>query len=186
MRSKKGRGLKLAGAGKRINYLKRAARKHGPGVAKYVAKNYLIPAAKSYLSRKQSGGFVFTTAVLIAGAIAAAKAAALGAAGALGALSVNKMAGRGVNPAHVRAAIEKVKLTIKDFSPSAHAKIQRATQILNNNPNALARVSKMLEPIIKMKLSQKLREYGITGQGGKGLSLAGGSFRRHLASELRI
>ena len=94
------------------------------------------------------------------------------------------MAG-GANPAHVRAAIKKIQLSIKDFSPSAHAKIQRARLLLNNNPNSLARVSKLLEPIIKMKLSQKLREFGITGQSGKGLSLAGG-FRRHLASQLRM
>ena len=136
MSNKKGSGLKLAGGGRKIQYAKRQIKrgyeaakpyiKEGyqnakPYLKEYgkeVGKNIIVPAMKNYLEARQKGGFVFTIAALIAAGIAAAKAVALGAAGAMGALAVNKMAGRGLNPDHIKTAIERVSLTVKDFSPS--------------------------------------------------------------------
>ena len=184
-----GQGLSLAGGGRKIQYAKRQIKEgyqHAkPYLKEYateVGKNIVVPAMKSYLESKQKGGFIFTTAMLIAGAIAAAKAVAIGAAGALGKHAMDKaLKGRGVDPAHVKTAIQRVQLTVKDFSPSAYAKIQHLTAMLNKNPQAVDKVSKMLEPLIKTSLAKKLREVGIMKGSG---CLRGAGFKQHFRQQM--
>ena len=143
----------------------------------------LLPAAKNYFQKRQNGGFIFTTAALIAAGIAAAKAAAIGAATASGALAVNqiaKAAGAGLDPGKIKNIISRVKLTLGDFSPRALGQIEKAQAVLNRNPNAVAVASKILHPVIKTSLGDKLKEYGVmTGSGSSVL------FTKHLKRELK-
>jgi hypothetical protein len=124
---------------------------------------------------------------LIAAAQAAASAVALGAAGATGALAVQqiaKAAGAGMDPTKVRNALQRIKLTVGDFSPTALAKIEKAQQLLNSNPKAIAVVSKILHPIIKTSLGEKLREFGITS--GRGMCGGSVEFTKALKQELQM
>ena len=163
-----GRGLRLAGRGPKIQRAKKYL-KAGWEMAKPHVQRYVMETAKDALQKKfsggQSGGFIWIP-FLIAAAVAAAKATALGAAGAVGAWGANKaLKGRGADQ-NVRNAIERVQLTIKDFSPSAAKKITMAQTMLNANPQSINAVSKILQPIIKASLAQKLQAWGITQAGG--------------------
>ena len=183
-----GRGLRLAGRGPKIQRVKKYL-KAGWEMAKPHVQRYVMETTKDALQKKfsggQSGGFIWIP-FLIAAAVAAAKATALGAAGAVGAWGVNKaLKGKGIDE-NVRNAIERVQLTIKDFSPSAAKKITMAQTMLNANPQSINAVSKILQPIIKASLAQKLQAWGITKTQAGGCMSGGSSseFTKVLANNL--
>jgi hypothetical protein len=94
---------------------------------------------------------------------------------------IAKAAGAGLDPGKVARAIQNVKVTLKDLSPAHAAKVEQLTDTLNRNPNAVAKVSSILEPIIKLNIDKKLREFGIMG--GSGMC-GGASFAHALKQEI--
>ena len=173
-----GRGLRLAGRGPKMQRAKKYL-KAGWEMARPHIQRYALETAKGVLQKRfggqQSGGFVIALPLLIAAAVGAAKAIAVGGLGALGAWGTNKaLKGRGLDD-NIRNAIERVQLTINDFSPSAARKISMAQAMLSNNPQSINAVSKILQPIIKTSLAQKLQAWGITKSQAGGCMRGGSS-----------
>jgi len=185
-----------------LNKHKQSLVQQGYGVSTYVGSSLKKKILKSMMKEAQKGdglrlsgqrgGFIFSTALLIAGLTAGAKATALGVAGAIGAHAYNSAVGNGVMD-----MIAKVKLTKKDFSKQVIKAVdEELDKIQTNASNSsdmkkqiMAKVAKPLLPLVKNVLHKKIKQK-MGGNGlklaGDGLSLAGGNNKKIDTKILKI
>ena len=151
------------------------------GVGQLLKQEILRNMEKSKKRASQKGGFIFL-APLIAGAVAATKAAALGAAGAVGAYGANKaLGGDGMLDIIKSVTVKKSdlpKMVVKEAMKAMEKIRQNAESDGDAKKQILAKIAKPLIPLIRKKLNEKI-DKKMKGKGlklgGQGLSLAGGS-----------